>query len=97
LVLTPFQERIDAILCLIYNDEQKLAAMSKGESEAFIGEYMAFTVRSPERALRGRRGAAAGGDGDDGADPQRPVSTTDGPFAETRSSSAASTSSRPAT
>ena len=30
-------------LCLIYDEEKKLAGMSKGESDAFMGEYFAFT------------------------------------------------------
>jgi len=28
-------------LCLIYDEEKKLAAMSQGESDAFMGEYFA--------------------------------------------------------
>ena len=30
-------------LCLIYDDEKKVAAMPKSESNAFMGEYFAFT------------------------------------------------------
>lgn len=30
-------------LCLIYDSEQKLSAMPKGEADAFMGEYFAFT------------------------------------------------------
>ena len=30
-------------LCLIYDEEQKLAAMPRSESDAFMGEYFAFT------------------------------------------------------
>ena len=30
-------------LCLIYDEESKLGAMSKSESDAFMGEYFAFT------------------------------------------------------
>ena len=30
-------------LCLIYDDEKKLGAMPKSESDAFMGEYYAFT------------------------------------------------------
>ena len=30
-------------LCLIYDDEKKMATMSKDEGEAFMGEYFAFT------------------------------------------------------
>ncbi|HEV8263536.1 MAG TPA: YciI family protein [Gemmatimonadales bacterium] len=72
-------------LCLIYDEEKKLNAMSKGESDAFMGEYGAFTegikksghyiggeALQPVRTattLRVRNGK---------------VSTTDGPFAETK-------------
>ena len=30
-------------LCLIYDEEKKLGGMSKSESDAFMGEYFAFT------------------------------------------------------
>ena len=30
-------------LCLIYDEEKQIAAMSKSESDAFMGEYFAFT------------------------------------------------------
>jgi hypothetical protein len=30
-------------LCLIYDEEKKIGAMSKSESDAFMGEYFAFT------------------------------------------------------
>ena len=72
-------------LCLIYDEEAKLAAMPKDESDAFMGEYFAFTdgirrsghyvageALHPVQAattLRVRNGK---------------LSTTDGPFAETR-------------
>ena len=72
-------------LCLIYDDEKKLAGMPKGESDAFMGEYFAFTegIRqsghyvagealesvSTATTVRVRNGK---------------VSTTDGPFAETK-------------
>src|ERR1700750_541971 len=72
-------------LCLIYDDEKKLAAMSKDESEKFMGEYGAYTqsVKDSGHYL--------------GGNPLQPVhtatsirsrngkvSTTDGPFAETK-------------
>jgi hypothetical protein len=72
-------------LCLIYDEEKKLAAMGKAESDAFMGEYFAFTedVRKSGHLLAG--------------DALQPVhtattlrirngklSTTDGPFAETK-------------
>ena len=72
-------------LCLIYDDEKKMAAMSQSEGQAFMGEYGAFTesVKSSGHYL--------------GGNPLQPVhtattirsrngkvSTTDGPFAETK-------------
>lgn len=72
-------------LCLIYDDETKMAEMSKAESDAFMGEYLAFTedVRKSGHMVAG--------------DALHPVhtattvrvrngrlSTTDGPFAETK-------------
>lgn len=72
-------------LCLIYDDEKKISAMSKSESDAFMGEYFAFTdrIRKSGHHLAG--------------EPLQPVqtattirirngrlSTTDGPFAETK-------------
>jgi hypothetical protein len=72
-------------LCLIYDDEKQMAGMSKSEGDAFMGEYFAFTegVResghyvagealhpvSTATTVRVRNGQ---------------VSTTDGPFAETK-------------
>ena len=72
-------------LCLIYDEEQKMASMSKNESDAFMGEYNAFTediqksghmvageaLQPVQTAttVRVRNGK---------------VSTTDGPFAETK-------------
>ena len=72
-------------LCLIYDEEKKMESMSKNESDAFMGEYMAFTdgikksghyvageaLQPVQTAttVRVRNGK---------------VSTTDGPFAETK-------------
>jgi hypothetical protein len=72
-------------LCLIYDEEKKLAEMPQSEGEAFMGEYFAFTegIResghyvagealesvSTATTVRVRNGK---------------VSTTDGPFAETK-------------
>jgi len=72
-------------LCLIYDEETKLGGMSKSESDAFMGEYFAFTegIRKSGHYVAGealqpvqtattvriRNGK---------------VSTTDGPFAETK-------------
>ena len=72
-------------LCLIYDEEKKLEGLSKSESDAFMGDYFAFTdgIRKSGHYLAGealqpiqtattvrvRNGK---------------VSTTDGPFAETK-------------
>lgn len=72
-------------LCLIYDEEKKLGTMTKGDQEAFLGEYFAFTdgIRKSGHYIAGealqpvqtattvrvRNGK---------------VSTTDGPFAETK-------------
>lgn len=72
-------------LCLIYDDEKKMATMSKDEGDAFMGEYFAFTEGikksghylggnalqrvNTATTLRNRAGK---------------LSTTDGPFAETK-------------
>lgn len=72
-------------LCLIYDDEKKIDGMSKAESDKFMGEYFAFSddIRKSGHyvagealqpvqtatTLRNRGGK---------------VSTTDGPFAETK-------------
>jgi hypothetical protein len=72
-------------LCLIYDEEKKMGGMTKSESDAFMGEYFAFT-----EGIR-KSGQYIGGN------PLQPVhtattvrvrngqlSTTDGPFAETK-------------
>ena len=72
-------------LCLIYDEEAKMATMSKSDADAFMGEYFAFTegIKKSGHYLGGnalqpvqtattvrvRNGK---------------VSTTDGPFAETQ-------------
>jgi hypothetical protein len=72
-------------LCLIYDEEKQLAAMSKTESDAFMGEYFGFTegIKQSGHYLSGEAlqpvqtattVRVRGGK----------VSTTDGPFAETR-------------
>jgi len=72
-------------LCLIYDEEKKLGAMSKGESDAFMGEYFAFT-----EDIR-KSGHYVGGNALQPANTATSVrvrggkmSTTDGPFAETK-------------
>ena len=72
-------------LCLIYDEETKLATRTKSEANAFSGEYAAFTV-----AIQGSGHYLAG----EALQPVRTattvrvrqgkVSTTDGPFAETK-------------
>jgi hypothetical protein len=72
-------------LCLIYDNEQQIGRLSKSESDAFMGEYFAFTD-----AIK-KSGHYLGGEA------LQPVatattirirngrmSTTDGPFAETK-------------
>jgi hypothetical protein len=72
-------------LCLIYDDEKKMAGMSKEEGDAFMGEYFTFTEDiqksgqyvagealhpvNTATTVRIRNGKLA---------------TTDGPFAETK-------------
>ena len=72
-------------LCLIYDEEAKLGTMSKDEGDAFMGEYFTFTedIRQSGNMIAGealhpvqtattvrvRNGK---------------LSTTDGPFAETK-------------
>jgi hypothetical protein len=72
-------------LCLIYDEEQKLAALPKAEGEALMGEYFAFT-----KAIQASGHYLGGND----LQPVRnatsirirngQMSTTDGPFAETK-------------
>ena len=75
-------------LCLIYDDEKKLSAMSKSESDAFMGEYFTFTegLRQSGHYLAGEALQAV-----HTATTVRvrngKVSTTDGPFAETKEQS----------
>ncbi len=72
-------------LCLIYDEEKKMAGMTKSEGDAFMGEYGAFTesVKASGHYI--------------GGNALQPVqtattvrvrngkmSTTDGPFAETK-------------
>ena len=72
-------------LCLIYDDEKKLAGMPKSESDAFMGEYFAFTEGTKAS------GHYAGGNALQPVHTATTVrvrngkmSTTDGPFAETK-------------
>jgi hypothetical protein len=72
-------------LCLIYDDETRLAARSQTEADAFMDEYVAFT-----EAIR-TSGHYLGGEALDAVQTATTVrvrhgkvSTTDGPFAETK-------------
>jgi len=72
-------------LCLIYDEEQKVGALSQKESEAFMGEYFAFTD-----AIK-KTGHYVGGEALQPVNTATAVrirngkvSTTDGPFAETK-------------
>ena len=72
-------------LCLIYDEEKKLESMPKSESDAFMGEYFAFTngIKQSGHYLGGNAlqpvSAATTVRMRNGK-----VSTTDGPFAETK-------------
>jgi hypothetical protein len=72
-------------LCLIYDEEQKVAGMSPKESEAFMGEYFAFTEGIQ------KSGHYIGGEALQPVQTATTVrirngkmATTDGPFAETK-------------
>jgi hypothetical protein len=72
-------------LCLIYDEEAKLNAMSKAEFEALMGEFFAYTnsIRSSGQYVAGNALQPV-----NTATTVRvrngKVSTTDGPFAETK-------------
>jgi hypothetical protein len=72
-------------LCLIYDDEKKMATMSKTEGDAIMGEYFAFTdgIKKSGHYVGGEAlqpvQTATSVRVRDGK-----VSTTDGPFAETK-------------
>ena len=72
-------------LCLIYDDETQMNAMPKGEADAFMGAYFAFTqgIRESGHLIAGEAlhpvQTATTVRIRDGR-----LSTTDGPYAETR-------------
>ena len=72
-------------LCLIYDEEKKMASMSKSENDAFMGEYFAF---SEDITKSGHMVAGEALHPVSSATTVRvkngKVSTTDGPFAETK-------------
>jgi len=72
-------------LCLIYDEEKKMAGMTKSEGDAFMGEYGAYT-----QSIKGS-GHYLGGEALQPVHTATTirsrsgkVSTTDGPFAETK-------------
>jgi hypothetical protein len=72
-------------LCLIYDEEKKIGDMSKADADAFMGEYFAFT-----EGIR-KSGHYVGGEALQPVQTATTVrlrngkvSTTDGPFAETK-------------
>ena len=72
-------------LCLIYDEEKTYAGMSKAEGDAFMGEYFAFT-----EGIK-KSGHYIGGEALKPVNTATTVrirngkvSTTDGPFAETK-------------
>jgi len=72
-------------LCLIYDDEKKMNGMSKSEADGIMGEYYAFTdgIKKSGHYLGGEAlqpvGTATTVRVRNGK-----MSTTDGPFAETK-------------
>ena len=72
-------------ICLIYDEESKLGAMSKEEGDAFMGEYFSFTedIRTSGNMIVGEALHPV-----ETATTVRmrngKLSTTDGPFAETK-------------
>jgi hypothetical protein len=72
-------------LCLIYDEEKKFAAMPKSEMDTLMGEYRAFgeSIKAGGQYLGGNQLAPVSS-----ASTVRvrngTVSTTDGPFAETK-------------
>jgi hypothetical protein len=72
-------------LCLIYDEEAKMATMSEADANAFMGEYFAFTEGVK------KSGHYVGGEALKPVNTATTVrmrngkmSTTDGPFAETK-------------
>ena len=72
-------------LCLIYDDEKTLGAMSKSDADAFMGDYFTFTENIK------KSGHHLGGEALQPVQTATTVrlrngkvSTTDGPFAETK-------------
>ncbi|HXY32279.1 MAG TPA: YciI family protein [Gemmatimonadaceae bacterium] len=72
-------------LCLIYDEEKKIGAMPKADTDAFMGEYFSYTegIRKSGHYVAGEAlqpvGTATTLKVRNGQ-----LSTTDGPFAETK-------------
>jgi hypothetical protein len=82
---TKARENVMKYLCLIYDEEKRMAAMAKTEADTFHGEYFAFT-----EGIR-QNGQYLGGNALQPVHTATTVrvrngkmSTTDGPFAETK-------------
>ncbi len=72
-------------LCLIYDDEKKWSGMSKDESEAYLGEYFQFTEGIQKSGhLIGGEALQPVATATTVRVRNGKVSTTDGPFAETK-------------
>ena len=72
-------------LCLIYDEEKKLQGMSKSEMDALIGEYFAFTADIQKSGhLLGGNDLQPVANATTVRVRNGKVSTTDGPFAETK-------------
>src|SRR5437879_2966270 len=56
---TTIREDVMKYLCLIYDEEKKVGSMSKSESDAFMGEYYAFTEGIQKSGHYVARGAVA--------------------------------------
>ena len=72
-------------LCLIYNDEKKIRALPENELKGLMGEYMAFTegIRRSGHYLASER-LQPTHTATTIRSRNAKVSTTDGPFAETK-------------
>ena len=72
-------------LCLIYDEEKKLQGMSKSEMDALMGEYFAFTADIQKSGhLLGGNDLQPVANATTVRVRNGKVSTTDGPFAETK-------------
>src|SRR5687768_10420528 len=72
-------------LCLIYDEEKKLQGMSKSEMDALMGEYFSFTTDIQKSGhLLGGNDLQPVANATTVRVRNGKVSTTDGPFAETK-------------